>query len=223
MPKESVESADERRRVQGILSRLQENIPDAACALRHESAYQLLVATILSAQCTDKRVNLVTPELFRRYPDAAALSGADPAELREVVRSTGFFRNKARNLIAAATAIARDFAGRVPDRMEDLLSLPGVARKTANVVLGTWFGIADGVVVDTHVSRLSKRLGLTEATDPLKIERDLMAKVPRSHWIDFSHRLIHHGRRTCDARRPRCAECFLAELCPSAEVHSAGR
>jgi endonuclease III len=224
MANQRVEVEKERRRVDEVLRRLEEHFPVATCALLHENAYQLLVATILSAQCTDQRVNLVTPELFRRYPDPATLAGADPGELQDVIRSTGFFRNKARNLIAAATAISRDFRGEVPRRMEDLLSLPGVARKTANVVLGTWFGVADGVVVDTHVSRLSRRLGLTEESDPSRIERDLMARIPSRGWIDFSHRLIHHGRRTCKAQRPRCAECFLAEVCPSAEVgEAAGR
>jgi endonuclease-3 len=173
----------------------------------------LLVATILSAQCTDERVNKTTPELFRRFPDPASMAAADQMELEKTIRSTGFFRNKAKNLIGASRTIAEKFGGNVPDSMEQLLELSGVARKTANVVLGTWFGIADGVVVDTHVSRLSRRLGFTGHTDPKKIEKDLMQQVPREDWIALSHQLILHGRKTCKAQKPRCEQCFLADLC----------
>ncbi len=197
-----------------VLRALGQEYAAANCALHHQSAYELLVATVLSAQCTDVRVNMVTPALFQRFPDAKALAGADQEELQELIRSTGFFRNKAKNLIGAARKLARDFDGVVPRSMTDLLELPGVARKTANVVLGNAYGIASGVVVDTHVSRLSGRLGLTEEKDPKKIETDLMEIVPEDEWIDFSHRLIQHGRRLCVARKPRCGECFLADLCP---------
>lgn len=204
----------EEERIAELLNRLKSEYPDAECALFHDDPYQLLVATILSAQCTDERVNKVTPGLFERYPDVENLAGADEEELRELIRSTGFFRNKARNLIGAARRIANEFGGRVPRTMEELLSLPGVARKTANVVLGTAFGIADGVVVDTHVKRLSRRLGLSGHKEPVKIERDLMEKIPMDQWVLFSHRLIHHGRRVCKAQRPRCEQCVLTDLCP---------
>ncbi len=204
----------ERQRVAEILRALGQEYADANCALHHQSPYELLVATVLSAQCTDVRVNMVTPALFQRFPDAKALAGADQEELQELIRSTGFYRNKAKNLIGAAGKLTQDFDGVVPQSMTDLLKLPGVARKTANVVLGTAYGIASGVVVDTHVSRLSGRLGLTEERDPKKIETDLMGIVPEDEWIDFSHRLIQHGRRLCVARKPRCGDCFLADLCP---------
>jgi len=207
-------SRAERGRIQEILSRLGSEFPDADCALAHENPFQLLVATILSAQCTDERVNKVTPDLFLKYPDPPAMANADEAELQEAIRSTGFFRNKAKNLKGAARAIVEKFKGRVPDTMEELLELPGVARKTANVVLGTWFGIADGIVVDTHVSRLSQRLGFTAHSNPSRIEKDLMAKVPKEEWIAVSHELILHGRKTCKAQKPRCESCFLADLCP---------
>lgn len=197
-----------------VLSLLAEEYGDAECALTHENPYQLLVATILSAQCTDERVNQVTPDLFQRYPTAEELAKADEEELQEIIRSTGFFRNKARNLKGAARTIVEDFDGELPRTMEEMLTLPGVARKTANVVLGTGFGIASGIVVDTHVSRVSRRLGLTEETTPGKIETDLQEKVPKDQWIDFSHRVIHHGRALCRARKPRCEECFLTDLCP---------
>ncbi|MBI4444630.1 MAG: endonuclease III [Acidobacteria bacterium] len=204
----------ERRRIAEILLRLQAEYPDATCALRHRNAYELLVATILSAQCTDERVNKVTPEVFKRYPSSRTLAQAKPSELEGLIRSTGFFRNKARNLIAAAQKLVRQFKGRIPRRMDDLLELPGVARKTANVVLGTAFRIPSGIVVDTHVSRVAQRLGLTAQTQPEKIERDLMEKIPQDQWIDFSHRLIHHGRRICRARRPQHDQCVLLDLCP---------
>ncbi|OUC08176.1 endonuclease III [Litorilinea aerophila] len=201
-----------------ILERLHQEYPDARCALHHENPLQLLVATILSAQCTDERVNQVTPELFARYPTAEAFAQADLEELEQAVRSTGFYRNKARNIQQACRRIVAEYGGQVPDTMEELLTLPGVARKTANVVLGTAFGIADGIVVDTHVKRLANRLGLTQESNPEKIERDLQALVPREEWIDISHLLIFHGRQVCSARKPRCAACVLNDLCPSAQV-----
>lgn len=203
-------------RMPEILQRLRKAHPDAECALVHETPLQLLVATILSAQCTDERVNKVTPDLFARYPDAPALAGADPAELEEMVRSTGFYRNKAKNIQGAAQRIVHEYGGAVPQAMEELLTLPGVARKTANVVLGVAFQTADGVVVDTHVKRLSNRLGLTVSDNPVRIEQDLMAITPQADWIDLSHLLIFHGRRICDARKPDCAHCALQDLCPSA-------
>ena len=206
--------AKERQRIAEILRVLGQEYADANCALHHQNAYELLVATVLSAQCTDVRVNMVTPALFQRFPDAKALAGADQEELQEIIKSTGFFRNKAKNLIGAARKLTQEFDGVVPQSMTDLLELPGVARKTANVVLGNAYGIPSGVVVDTHVSRLSGRLGLTEERDPKKIETDLMEIVPEDEWIDFSHRLIQHGRRVCVARKPRCGDCFLADLCP---------
>ncbi len=202
------------RRIREILSRLAEEYAGAECALDHENAFQLLVATILSAQCTDVRVNMVTPELFRRYPTPEALAAADEEELQEIIRSTGFFRNKARNLRGAAARLVEEFGGEVPRTMEEMLQLPGVARKTANVVLGTAYGIASGVVVDTHVSRISRRLGLTEQETPEKIEADLCQVVPKRQWIDFAHQVIHHGRALCKARKPLCEDCFLTDLCP---------
>ncbi len=199
-----------------ILRRLKRAYPEARCALDHADAYQLLVATILSAQCTDARVNLVTPGFFQRWPDAAALAAARQADVEEVVRSTGFFRNKARNLVAMAQALVAGHGGEVPASMEALRVLPGVGRKTANVVLGNAFGIDEGITVDTHVTRLAGLLGLTRHTDAVKIEQDLMQLVPRADWTLASHLLIHHGRAVCIARRPRCGECVLAGLCPSA-------
>ncbi len=201
-----------------ILRRLEEAYPDAHCALDHRNAFELLVATILSAQCTDKRVNMVTPALFARFPDATALAEASQDEVEELVRTTGFFRSKAKNLIAMATALVERHGGQVPQRMEELVVLPGVGRKTANVILGNAFGINEGVVVDTHVGRLSQRLGLTAQSDPVKIESDLMQQFPRERWTMLAHYLIDHGRAICDARRPRCGECPLADLCPSASV-----
>ena len=184
--------------------------------MRHSSAWELLAATILSAQCTDQRVNQVTPDLFAAYPSVEALAGARVEHLEELVRTTGFFRNKAKSLKGCAQRIVDHYGGQVPSRMEQLLTLPGVARKTANVVTGTWFGKATGVVVDTHVQRISQRLGLTAEKDPKKIERDLMKLLPRTRWVPYSHQIIHHGRRVCKARRPQCDACGLAELCPSA-------
>lgn len=205
-------------RIGEILRLLHAEHPDATCALDHRNALELLVATILSAQCTDERVNKVTPALFTRYPDAQALAGADREALEEMVRSTGFYRNKAKNIQEASRRIVADYDGQVPATMDELLTLPGVARKTANVVLGTAYHTADGIVVDTHVRRLSQRLGLTAHDDPEKIERDLMAITPRDEWIDLSHLLIFHGRRVCDARKPNCAGCVLRHLCPSSQV-----
>lgn len=203
-------------RLPEILRRLRAEHPDARCALDHDSPWQLVVATILSAQCTDERVNLVTPALFARFPTPADLAAADPGEVEALVMSTGFYRNKTKNIQGAARTVVADFEGEVPREMAELLTLPGVARKTANVVRGVAFGLADGVVVDTHVQRLSRRLGLTAQHDPGKIERELMALAPRADWIDLSHLLIFHGRRVCIARKPRCAGCALADLCPSA-------
>lgn len=201
-----------------VMRLLRQAHPDAECALKHRNAYELLVATILSAQCTDERVNKVTPLLFQMYPEPAALAVAPREEVEEAIRSTGFFRNKAKNIQEAAMRIVTDYGGTVPNTMSDLLTLAGVARKTANVVLGTWYGIADGVVVDTHVKRLANRLGLTAESDPNKIERDLMTLAPQPDWTDLSHLLIFHGRRVCDARKPKCALCTLNHLCPSSEV-----
>lgn len=205
-----------QERLPEIVRLLRELHPDATCALDFANPLQLLVATILSAQCTDERVNKVTPVLFARYPTARALAEADREELEQIVHSTGFYRNKAKNIQEACRRIVTEYGGEVPSNMVDLLSLAGVARKTANVVLGNCYGIADGIVVDTHVKRLSERLGLTTQTDPEKIERDLMAMSPQSEWIDLSHLLIFHGRRVCDARKPRCADCPISYLCPSA-------
>lgn len=222
MPRTS--RADRRRAAAAVARLLAEEYPGAECALRHDGPFQLLAATILSAQCTDERVNQVTPELFARWPDAAALAAADVDEVAEVVRSTGFFRNKARNLVGMAEGLVARHGGAVPADMDALTALPGVARKTANVVLGTAFGRAEGVVVDTHVHRLSHRLGLARHHDPNKVERDLMELLPREEWTAFSHRVILHGRRICDARKPKCAACSLRTLCPSREDEpAAGR
>ncbi|MEG5065491.1 endonuclease III [Microcoleus sp. B3-A4] len=199
-----------------ILIRLKRLYPEAPCTLNYETPVQLLVATILSAQCTDDRVNLVTPALFERFPDAVALANADVEELESLVRSTGFYRNKSKNIKGACQAIVNKFNNQVPQRMELLLELPGVARKTANVVLAHAFGINMGVTVDTHVKRLSQRLGLTEHTDPIRIERDLMILLPQPDWENWSIRLVYHGRAVCNARNPACNICELADLCPSA-------
>lgn len=203
-------------RARKILAALRKSYPDARCALRHRNAYELLAATILSAQCTDARVNQVTPALFAAYPTPEALARARPASVRRLVRSTGFFRNKTRSLLGAARTIVSEFGGRVPETMEELVRLPGVARKTANVILGTWFGKNEGVVVDTHVHRLSRRMAFSEQEDPVKVERDLMKLIPRRAWTEFGHLMIHHGRRVCAARKPRCGECPINRLCPSA-------
>jgi endonuclease-3 len=203
-----------------IFRRLSAEYPDAHCALDFRNPYELLVATILSAQCTDKRVNLVTPGLFAKYPDARALAVANPAELEEMIKSTGFFRNKTKSLLGMANAVAEKHSGTVPDTMEALFALPGVGRKTANVVLGNAFGKDEGVVVDTHVTRLSNRLQLTRETDAVKIEQNLMAIFPRSQWTLLAHLLISHGRAVCDARRPQCDRCAVQTLCPSSTVKS---
>jgi len=211
-----------RRAARLILRRLERLYPDAHCELNHADAYQLLVATILSAQCTDVRVNMVTPEVFRRWPDAAALAQANQAELEGVIRSTGFFRNKAKSLIGMARAVVADHGGEIPRTMAELRPLPGVGRKTANVVLGNAFGINEGITVDTHVLRLSRLLGLTRQTAADKVEEDLMAVMPRQKWALVSHLLIWHGRRVCIANRPRCDDCGLNDICPSAFKASAG-
>ena len=201
-----------------IYRRLYAEYPDATCALDHRNPYELLVATILSAQCTDKRVNMVTPALFQKYPDPSAMAAADPEQLQEMIKSTGFFRNKAKSLLGMATAVSERHAGDVPRTMEQLVKLPGVGRKTANVVLGNAFDQNEGVVVDTHVSRLSNRLALSRETDPVKIESDLMDLFPRAQWTMLAHLLISHGREVCEARRPRCEQCVVNDLCPSSRV-----
>ncbi|WP_416672817.1 endonuclease III [Egbenema bharatensis] len=197
--------------------RLKRLYPDATCTLNYETPVQLLVATILSAQCTDERVNLVTPELFRRFPDAAAMARADLDEIEQLVRSTGFYRNKAKNIQASCRILDSQYQGQVPQRMEELLQLPGVARKTANVVLAHAYGVNAGVTVDTHVKRLSQRLGLTQYTDPIRIERDLMRLLPQPDWENWSIRLIYHGRAVCTARNPACDRCLLFDLCPAVD------
>lgn len=200
-------------RVRAILAILDQLYPNVTCALKHKSAWELLVATILSAQCTDVRVNMVTPVLFEKYPTPQHFAALKPEELEPDIRSTGFFRNKSKSLVGSAKKLVEDFGGKVPDDMERLLTMPGVARKTANVVLGTWFHKAVGVVVDTHVQRISRRLELTKNDDPKAIEQDLMKVLPQDRWIGFSHQIIHHGRAICVARKPRCAECGLEKLC----------
>jgi len=203
------------KRVAAILAKLDEAYPAATCELEHEEPFQLLISTILSAQCTDVRVNQVAKILYPKYPTPEAIAYANPSELELDIRPTGFFRNKTKSIMGASKRIVEEFGGKVPATMEELLTLPGVARKTANVVLGSGFGIAAGVVVDTHVMRLSNRLDLSHNTDPKKIEQDLMAVIPRDKWILFSHQLIWHGRRVCQARKPKCAECNLEPLCNS--------
>lgn len=201
-----------------IQRRLVATYPDAHCELDHRNAFELAVATVLSAQCTDKRVNLVTPELFRRWPDAHALDAAPVEAVEEVIRSTGFFRNKARSLKGLARRLVEAHAGAVPDTMDELVVLPGIGRKTANVVLGNAFGVNEGIVVDTHVARLAARFGLTRESDPVRIERALVPLFERDTWTQLSHLFIWHGRRTCDARKPKCGECVLADICPSAQA-----
>jgi endonuclease-3 len=206
--------ADQKLRAGKILRSLKKLYPVAECALRHDSAFQLLVATILSAQCTDERVNMATPELFAAYPDAESLAASRQEDVERIVRPLGFFRNKAASIRGMAQKVVNEHGGQIPDELETLIALPGVGRKTANVLLGTWFGIPSGIVVDTHVKRITGLLGLTKSQNPEIIERELMEIVPRSEWIDFSHRLIHHGRRVCIALRPRCTECGLLKYCP---------
>ena len=211
----AVESpVDRKQRARKIARKLEQAYPDAVCALEHRDAFQLLVATILSAQCTDERVNMVTPELFREYPTPEKLARSSQADVVRIIKSTGFFRSKATSIRGMAAKVADEFGGEVPRTMEELIHLPGVGRKTANVVLGTAFGIASGVVVDTHVKRIAHLLGLTSHAAPEKIEQDLMALLPEKEWVNFAHRLIHHGRRICIARRPKCPECPLLPLCP---------
>ena len=218
MPRRPGPHPDPRLQARQVSRALTRLYPEATCALRFRDAYELLVATILSAQCTDVRVNLVTPALFARFPDPASLATAGTDELEALIRSAGFFRAKSRNLIAAAKGIVELHGGTVPGDLDALTALAGVGRKTAHVVLGNAFGIASGVVVDTHVGRLSNRLGLSEATDPVKIERDLSSALPKSDWIDISHRLIDHGRKVCGALRPLCRECPLSAICPKRGV-----
>lgn len=203
----------DRKRVAAILARLDAAYPEATCELKHQSPFQLVISTILSAQCTDVRVNMVTETLYKKYTRPEDFAYANPAELEAEIRPTGFFRNKTKSIIGASKAIVEKFGGQVPRTMEEILTLPGVARKTANVVLGTAYGISSGVVVDTHVIRLSQRLDLTRNKDPKRIEVDLMAILPQDKWIQFSHQIIWHGRRVCVARKPRCAECNLEKLC----------
>jgi endonuclease III len=217
-------------RVRQIIAGLDALYPDATCALIHHSAWELVVATILSAQCTDVRVNMVTPGLFEKYPTVKDFAALEPEQLEPDIRSTGFFRNKSKSVVGAARKVVADFGGNVPQTMDELLTLPGVARKTANVVLGTWFKKNDGVVVDTHVTRISRRLELTQQEDARKIEEDLMQIIPRPRWTDFSHEVIWHGRRVCVARRPKCADCGLENLCHAAdktwstvEIHKAAQ
>jgi endonuclease-3 len=210
--------AQRKERAAEILRRLDAEYPEARTALDFEGPYQLLVATILSAQCTDERVNMVTPALFRRFPTATALAGAKTGTVEDMIRSTGFFRNKAKSLLGMANAVVDRHGGEIPDTMEELVELPGVGRKTANVVLGNAFARDEGVVVDTHVGRLSRRLGLTREDDPVRVEKDLMKLFPREAWTGLAHVLIFHGRAVCKAPRPRCAECVLADICPSSTV-----
>ncbi|MFG0335827.1 MAG: endonuclease III [Maioricimonas sp. JB049] len=218
------ESADAlKQRVRKILRRLKKTYPDAECALIHDSPFQLLVATILSAQCTDERVNSVTPTLFERFPTPADLAAATQEEVEEIVRPLGFFRSKANNIRGMAQGLVDRHDGDLPRTLEELIALPGVGRKTANVLLGTAFGIASGVVVDTHVRRISNLLGLTTSQNPDIIERDLMQVLPKKEWVDYSHRVIHHGRQICIARRPRCTECPLLDVCPRAGLPALGK
>ena len=214
MPRDDGRGPEATRHAARLLRRLVRLYPEPRCALDHRDPFELLAATVLSAQCTDVRVNQVTPALFARFPDAHALAGGEQGEVEALIRPTGFFRAKAANLIGLAKALVERHGGAVPPDLDALTALPGVGRKTAHVVLGNAFGIPSGVVVDTHVKRLAFRLGLTDHADPVKVERDLVAVLPRSSWIDFSHRLIEHGRKTCGALRPRCGDCPLEPICP---------
>jgi len=213
--KKTAAAGTDPKRVAAILAKLDEAYPAATCELKHESAFQLLISTILSAQCTDVRVNLVAQTLYKKYPTPEAFAYANPSELEQEIRPTGFFRNKTKSIMGASKAIIEKFGGQVPRTMEEMLTLPGAARKTANVVLGTAFGIASGIVVDTHVIRISNRLDLSRNQDPKKIEQDLMKVIPREKWIQFSHQIIWHGRRVCQARKPKCVECNLEKICYS--------
>ncbi|MHC2070774.1 endonuclease III [Bremerella sp. T1] len=210
---------DERKKqARKVVRQLKKDYPAAECALNYDTPFQLLIATILSAQCTDVRVNIVTKDLFAKYPDADSMSRASVKTLEELIKTTGFFRNKAKNIHAASIALADQYDGEVPQDLDALVALPGVGRKTANVVLGTAFGIPSGIVVDTHVGRLTKRMGLTDKGDAVKIERELLEVVPKKEWIDFSHRLIHHGRAICAARKPKCEKCHFEKFCPQIGV-----
>jgi endonuclease-3 len=213
--KKTAAAGTDPKRVAAILAKLDEAYPAATCELKHESAFQLLISTILSAQCTDVRVNQVAQTLYKKYPTPEAFAYANPSELEQEIRPTGFFRNKTKSIMGASKAIIEKFGGQVPRTMEEMLTLPGAARKTANVVLGTAFGIASGIVVDTHVIRISNRLDLSRNQDPKKIEQDLMKVIPREKWIQFSHQIIWHGRRVCQARKPKCVECNLEKICYS--------
>ena len=206
------------RRIKPVIRLLREHYPRARTALEYRNPLEILVATILAAQCTDERVNKITPALFGKYPDASALSRADRAELERDIRPAGFFRNKAKSLIGAAARVVEAYGGVIPDSMEALVTLPGVARKTANIVLSAGFGKAEGIAVDTHAGRLARRLGFSRHEDPVKVERDLMSIVPREDWLDFNFLLVDHGRAVCQARKPKCPACFLRRLCPSAEA-----
>jgi endonuclease-3 len=216
-PAKPKNQAERKARVQVILKTLDKMYPDATCALIHRNPWELLVATILSAQCTDKRVNEVTPGLFRKYPTPKDFAAVRPEVLANDIRSTGFFNNKAKSIVGAAKKIVNEFGGKVPQTLEELITVPGAARKTANVVLGTAYNIASGLVVDTHVQRIARRLDLTKQTDPVKIEQDLMKVIPQDRWILFSHQIIHHGRALCVARKPKCAECGLDPVCYAAD------
>ena len=207
-------ATQKKRQAARVAELLRHEYPDAHCSLDYRTPLELLIATILSAQCTDVRVNLVTPTLFAKYRSASDFAKASPAKLEQAIKSTGFFRNKAKSILGCCRKLVDDYGGQVPQELDDLVSLPGVGRKTANVVLGSAFGIASGVVVDTHVTRLSRRLGLTTAKDAVKIEQDLIAQLPKKEWIGFSHRLIWHGRQICVARKPRCDDCVLNKICP---------
>jgi endonuclease III len=216
--KATMDPVEVQARGKKVVAALRKEYPDAVCALVHRSPFELLVATILSAQCTDERVNMVTPALFKKYPDPAAFAAAPLPAIEKAIQSTGFFRNKAKSIKACSQALVKNHGGEVPQRLESLVELAGVGRKTANVVLGVAYGKATGVVVDTHVGRLSRRLGLTENDDPVKVEADLMELLPKKEWIDFSHRMIYHGRQVCVARRPRCEACVMQSFCPKIGV-----
>ena len=211
-------SEDDKKTAAKVVRRLKADYPDAECALKHRSAFQLLIATILSAQCTDERVNLVTKDLFRTYPKPADFAAAPLPDIEKAIKSTGFFRNKAKSIKACSAGLMEKHNGKVPKDLDALVELAGVGRKTANVVLGTAFGIPTGVVVDTHVGRISRRLGLTKQKDAVKVEQDLMALLPQKEWIDYSHRMIHHGRQVCAARKPLCDECSMKKFCPQIGV-----
>lgn len=216
MPRESLK--DKQERAEKIVARLRKRYPDARCSLDFGSVHELMVATILSAQCTDERVNMTTPALFKKYPSVKAFAEADLEELQEIIKSTGFFRSKAKSIKNSARALMEQHGGKVPKTLDELVKLPGVGRKTGSVILGAGYGLAEGIVVDTHVKRISNLLKLTNQKDPVKIEQDLMKVIPEKDWIDYSHLLIYHGRAVCIARRPKCAECPVNDLCPSSQA-----